>query len=203
MGLAALTRLRSSLPSTPPPKPVSPANRSSSDAGAVLVCGSVVTEKDHQRIGIHFAVTSPCVEPPPLCYQALTSLVADTIFPSLPRCSLAAASYQLAQCFCFEPVGSSRPSGDPLRGWGDSTFHYSSLPFGLHECCTYFRSSLEYCSGGALCMRLAYSISPEGGSQPHPAGTGHANPLGPQNPLSTTVAHTSPQVAILSPLHCP
>ena len=52
-------------------------------------------------------------------------------------------------------------------------------------------------------MRWAYSISPEGGSQPHPAGTVHANPLGPQNPLSTTVAHTSPQVAILSPLHCP
>ena len=107
----------------PPPEASQPCQQEQFWCWRVLVCGSVVTEKNHQRIGVHFAVTSPCVEPPALCYQALTSLVADTIFPSLPRCGLAAASYQLAQCFCFKPVGSSRPSGDPLRGWGDGTFH--------------------------------------------------------------------------------
>ena len=52
-------------------------------------------------------------------------------------------------------------------------------------------------------MRLAYSISPAGGSQPHPSGKSHVNPLGLRNLPSTAVAHTSPQVAILSPLHCP
>ena len=72
------------------------------------------------------------------------------IFPAAPRRGPVSAGTVL---FLFT-VSSSRPSSGPLTGLGESTF-LSSPFFGQHECCTYFRSSLEYFSGGALCMRLA------------------------------------------------